>query len=263
MHEKITSAQNPKIQRIRRLITQKKARDEEAVFVIEGVRVVEEAFRQNALIESVFYAEPASARTAEILAQAEKNSVPVYETSGGLIDAITDTRNAQPLLSVVRKRDLPLPNELTFLLVLDAIHDPGNLGTIIRTAAAVGVDCVLLAPNCTDPSAPKVLRSTMGAQFSLPVYELNWDELRTFFANRPEITVYASALDSEAENFWDADLTGPIALIIGSEADGIGADAAALAQKNLYIPMTNRVESVNAAIASAILTYEVRRQRTL
>lgn len=262
MHERITSAQNPKIQRIRKLITQKKARDEEAVFVIEGVRVVEEAFRQNALVESVFYAEPVSDRVAEILAQADRSEVPVYETSVDLIDAITDTRNAQPLLAVVRKRDLPLPNELTFILVLDAIHDPGNLGTIIRTAAAVGVDCILLAPNCTDPSAPKVLRSTMGAQFSLPVYELNWDELRTFFANRPEITVYASALE-DAENFWDVDLTGPVALIIGSEADGIGADAAALARKNLYIPMTNRVESMNAAVASAVLTYEVRRQRTL
>lgn len=258
----LTSVQNPKIQRARKLIAQKKARDEEGCFMIEGVRLVEEALRQNALIETIFYAQPVSGRVAEILAQAARIEVETIETSPALIDVMTDTRSAQPIVAVVRKRDLPIPADPTFVLVLDGIHDPGNLGTIIRTAAAAGVDCLLLSPDCTDPSAPKVLRATMGAQFSLPVYELSWDEIQTFFANRPEIEIIASSLE-DGQNFWQADYTKAVALIIGSEAHGIGEHAVGLARKKITIPMSDRIESMNAAIAAAVWMYEVRRQRTL
>ena len=258
----LTSAQNPKIQRVRRLLAQKKARDEEGCFVVEGVRIVEEALRQSALIETIFYAEPVSERVAEILSQAALVGIETIETAPALVGAITDTRCAQPVVAVIRKRDLPIPTDPTFVLVLDEIHDPGNLGTIIRTAAAAGVDCILLSPNCTDPSAPKVLRATMGAQLSLPVYELSWEEIRTFFANRPEIEIIASALE-DGQDFWLSDYTKAVALIIGSEARGIGGESAALATKKIRIPMTDRVESMNAAIAAAIWMYEVRRQRTL
>ena len=258
----LTSAQNPKIQRVRKLLAQKKARDEEGCFVVEGVRIVEESLRQNALVETIFYAEPAGERVAEILSQAALVGIETIETTAAVIDAMTDTRNAQPIVAVVRKRDLPIPADPTFVLVLDEIRDPGNLGTMIRTAAAAGVDCILLSPDCTDPSAPKVLRSTMGAQFSLPVYELSWEEIRTFFANRPEIEIIASALE-DAQDFWLSDYTKAVALIIGSEARGIGGEAAALAAKKIMIPMTDRVESMNAAVAAAVWMYEVRRQRTI
>lgn len=258
----LTSIQNPKIQRVRRLRAQKKARDEEGKFMIEGVRLVEEALRQNALLETIFYAEPAPARVRTLLDDARAVGIETIETAPTLIDAISDTRNAQPLIAIAQKRDLPIPNEPTFILILDEIHDPGNLGTILRTAAAAGVDCVLLSPGCADPSAPKVVRSAMGAHFSIPIYELNWDEIRTFFSSRPEIVICAAAVE-DSENFWLSDYTKTTALILGSEAQGIGPDAAALARRRILIPMTGRIESMNAAIAAAILMYEVRRQRSL
>ena len=102
----------------------------------------------------------------------------------------------------------------------------------------------------------------MGAHFSIPIYELNWDEIRTFFSSRPEIAICAAAVE-DSENFWLSDYTKPVALIIGSEAQGIGPDAAALARRRILIPMTGRIESMNAAIAAAILMYEVRRQRSV
>ena len=110
----LTSVQNPKIQRVRRLTAQKKARDEEGKFIIEGVRLVEEALRQNALLETIFYAEPASERIHALLDDARAVGIETIETAPALIDAISDTRNAQPLLAIAQKRDLPIPNEPTF-----------------------------------------------------------------------------------------------------------------------------------------------------
>ena len=107
----LTSIQNPKIQRVRRLRAQKKARDEEGKFMIEGVRLVEEALRQNALLETIFYAEPASARVRTLLDDARAVGIETIETAPTLIDAISDTRNAQPLIAIAQKRDLPIPNE--------------------------------------------------------------------------------------------------------------------------------------------------------
>lgn len=257
----ITSAQNPKIQRARKILTQKKTRDELGRFIIEGARLIEEAIRQGAAVETIFFTSPTSARTDEILGNADTLGIEILETTPLLLNNISDTQTAQGIVAIVHKRALPIPKELTFVLLLDEIRDPGNMGTIIRTAAAAGVDCILLSPGCTDPNAPKVVRATMGAQFSLPVYEFSWAEIRTFFANRPDMEIIASSL-GESTDLWQTDLTRPLALVIGSEALGIGPESNALAYRKVHIPMTDRVESINAAVAAGILMYEVRRQRS-
>jgi TrmH family RNA methyltransferase len=171
---------------------------------------------------------------------------------------------------VLALRPLPLPPAPNFALILDGVRDPGNLGTILRTAAAAGVQVVLLPPGSTDPYAPKVVRSAMGAHFRLPVHSLDWDMLRSYL-NPPGPGLMPAVFLADAaggQPYTQADLRRPLALVIGGEAAGAGAEMAALAQARLHIPMpgsadTNQpVESLNAAVAAAILMFEVVRQRT-
>jgi TrmH family RNA methyltransferase len=143
---------------------------------------------------------------------------------------------------------------------LDAIHDPGNLGTIFRTAAAAGADLLLLSPQCADPYAPKVIRSGMGAHLKLPFRQLQWQEISAFFLQFPEIRILASDMEGGLPH-WRHDLTQPLALIIGSEAEGICQQAEQLASEKIFIPMAERVESLNAAVAAGILMFETVRQR--
>jgi TrmH family RNA methyltransferase len=153
-----------------------------------------------------------------------------------------------------------LPANAKRVLILDAISDPGNLGTIIRTAAGAGVDAMILAPDCVDAYNPKVLRSAMGAHFRLPVLTMTWAQIHA------EVNVKETYLaDGVADfNYTDADWVGSSwALIIGSEAHGASEDAQKAATITIKIPMVNETESLNAAMATAVILFEAARQRSL
>lgn len=155
-----------------------------------------------------------------------------------------------------------LPKPLTFLLIADALRDPGNLGTLLRTAAAAGVQGIALTPTCVDVFSPKVVRAGMGAHFKLPLLSLGWDEIRAVCQTQP---IPLRLLLAEAENAtscWQMDLHTPLALIIGSEAEGATAEARQYADEWIAIPMPGKSESLNAAVAAAILVFEVVRQRS-
>ena len=159
---------------------------------------------------------------------------------------------------------MPLPADLDFILLLDAIRDPGNLGTILRTAAAAGVQGIILTPDCVDPFSPKVLRSAMGAHFRLPLLVLEWMEIQSLFkpgGAHPGVKIYLSDV-GDSQPYTQADFHSPAALIIGGEAEGAGAEAQLLAERRIHIPMAAGVESLNAAVAAAILMFEVVRQRS-
>jgi RNA methyltransferase, TrmH family len=153
---------------------------------------------------------------------------------------------------------------LDFILVLDAIRDPGNLGTILRTAAAAEVQGVILASGCVDPFSPKVLRSAMGAHFRLPLLVLDWTEIEALLKlgrTQPGVKIYLSEAESSL-TYTRADFRSPAALIIGGEAEGAGMEAQRLAEERIHIPMAPGIESLNAAVAAAILMFEVVRQRS-
>jgi TrmH family RNA methyltransferase len=176
-----------------------------------------------------------------------------------VLRAASDTQAPQGILAVLAQRSLPLPEPLDFAFIPDGVRDPGNLGSMLRTAAAAGAGAVLLPAGTVDGFAPKVVRSGMGAHFRLPVHACPWDEIRRLVQDSG-LSVYLAAA-GDGLPYTQADFRGPLALVIGGEAEGAGSEAQALAHQRVSIPMPGGVESLNAAAAAAILLFEVVRQR--
>ena len=258
----ITSSHNPRIQWICKLQGQPRQRAAEGVFIAEGVRLVEEALQAGWQPALVLFTPNLSQRGQDLI----QRLVPsvVEQVSPSVMQSASDTQTPQGILAVLKQKDLPLPDRLDFVLVLDAIRDPGNLGTILRTATAAGVQGVILTPGSVDPFSPKVVRSAMGAHFRLPVLHLDWVEIMRFLkpGDQPGLKVYLTAAQGSLP-FTQADFTSPTALIVGGEAEGAGAQARSLADAQVYIPMRSGVELLNAAVAAAVLMFEVLRQRSL
>ncbi len=260
----ITSRQNPKIQAIRALLGRARERQQSGTFVIEGVRLAEEAAASGWKVSEVFYSEQLSARGKEAVQKFGEIGAEIEQVSPEVMAALTDTETSQGVLAVLPLPSYRLPAQLDFIVIADCIRDPGNLGTIMRTAAAAGVQAVIAAPGSADPFAPKVLRAAMGAHFRLPVVEMDWPAIGAFIhkpapGGKP-LRVYTASAGTGTV-CWQADLWEPLALVIGSEAEGVSAEARALAHTDLQIPMPGASESLNAAIAAAILIFEVVRQR--
>jgi TrmH family RNA methyltransferase len=257
----ITSNQNPKIQKIRALLQQSKARKNSGLFVIEGVRLSEEAIQANWKFEFVLYSDNLSDRGLELLHKAAEQKIDIEEIPFSLMKKIGDTEHPQGIIGVIRQEGIQVPSSPNFVLICDAISDPGNLGTILRSADAAKVQAVIISPNCTDPFSPKVVRAGMGAHFHLPIIQFDWQEIKGFCKKgvNPLITYIASA--EAALNCWDADLKEPCAIIVGSEASGPGDEAYELADVQIRIPMPGSSESLNASVAASILLFETIRQR--
>ena len=253
----ITSPQNPKLKLVRALQGRAKSRRNEGAFVVEGVRLFEEAVKAEWSIRFVLYDRSLSKRGRGLLPSLE--STEIEEVDSALLKSISDTETSQGILAVLDRAQLPIPASPNFLLIPDQIRDPGNLGTLIRTAAAAGVDAVILPPGTTDAFAPKVLRAGMGAHFRLPIAEMDWDEIKVWARG---LTVFLAEMQGDV-TYTEANLKRACAVIVGGEAEGASKSARALAEAEIYIPMKDETESLNAAVAGAILLFEVARQRSL
>jgi TrmH family RNA methyltransferase len=253
----LSSPKNPKIQRIVRLQSQTRMRKKERVFVIEGVRLAEEALNVNWQPELVLHTDALTERGRKVIQEFQARGVVIQAVTSQVMNTASDTQSPQGVLAVlpIPNRDIP-PNS-NFLVIADGLRDPGNLGTILRTALAAGVEGVLLPPGTVDPYAPKIIRSAMGAHFHLPIINCSWEKIRKLTES---LQVYIAEADAE-QSCYDADFSKPLALIIGSEADGTGGEAHSLATASVKIPMPGYAESLNAAVAGAILMFEVSRQR--
>jgi TrmH family RNA methyltransferase len=256
----IASSQNPKIQKVRALQAHAHARQEAQAFVVEGVRLVEEALMVGWTAELVLYSEGLGERGLSIVETYSRFGAVVERVSEKAMRAASDTQTPQGLLAVLPMRRLPLPKRLDFAFIPDGVHDPGNLGTMLRTCAAAGVQAVFLPPGSVDPFSPKVVRAGMGAHFRLPVCEMGWGEIGSKL-KQTGLRVYLAAAGA-GEAYTRADFCTPLALIIGGEAQGAGQEGRQLAEKSVHIPMPGGVESLNAAIAASILIFEVVRQRS-
>ena len=254
----ITSPQNPKLKLVRALQGRSKERREEGAFLAEGVRLVEEALAADWPIRFVLYASGLSERGEALLNKMGASSVEIDEVSGDLLQSLSETETSQGILAVLELKALPLPDLPNFILIPDQIRDPGNLGTLIRSAAAAGVQAVLLPPETADAFAPKVVRAGMGAHFRLPVRSMEWDEIEQV-CTQPNLRVFLA--DMNGQSCWETDFRGPLALIVGGEAEGASEQARYLANVNVSIPMPGKAESLNAGIAGAVLMFEVIRQR--
>ncbi len=257
----ITSPQNSKLKLIRALQGRAKERREAGTFLAEGVRLVEDALAAGWPFRFVLYGAQLSERGRALVERLEGLKVDLEQVEDALLEAASETETSQGIIAVLELPHIKLSNlgSLNFIVIPDQIRDPGNLGTLMRSAAAAGAQAVLIPPETVDAFSPKVVRAGMGAHFRIPVVSLGWDEIRTRVAGCSVFIADAAGQTS----CWDADFRQPLALIIGGEADGASPSARELADTLVNIPMPGKIESLNAAVAGAILMFEVVRQRNL
>jgi TrmH family RNA methyltransferase len=253
----ITSPQNAKIKLVRALLGRAKERREAGAFVVEGVRLLEEAETRDWRFRFALYDDSLNQRGRTLVERLSSRGIEVEEVSESLMKSLSDTETPQGLLAVLEISSQPISSLLNFVLIPDQIRDPGNLGTLLRTSAAAGVQAVLLPPETTDAFAPKVVRSGMGAHFRLPIHSMTWEEIR---GQTKDLQVYLA--DMDGKSYWETDLRQPLALIVGSEAEGASEEARKLTIQKISIPMAGNVESLNAGVAGSVLMFEVVRQRS-
>ena len=254
----ITSSKNPKLKLVRALAGRPKERREAGAFLAEGARLVEEALAAGWPIRFALYAQGLSERSAQVVEALVRAGVETESVEAGLFNSVSETESSQGVLAVLELSALSAPKKPTFTLILDKIRDPGNLGTLLRSAQAAGVDLVLIPPETSDPFAPKVVRSGMGAHFRLPILRADWDEICARLGKTP---VYLAETEN-AIPCWQADFKSALALVVGGEAEGASPEARELASQNVVIPMPGGMESLNAAVAGSVLMFEVVRQRS-
>lgn len=257
----ITSVKNPRVQWIRRLQGRSKERRDDRVFVIEGIRLVEESQAANWVVRDLFYVPDLAERGMMLVQAFEDSSARIEAVSENVMRAMSDTKNPQGILAAIEMKSLPEAEAPDFLLILDQMQDPGNLGTILRTAAAANVQEVYLTPGTVDPFSPKVLRAGMGAHFRLPIFVAGWNEILSRIENA-DLHVYLSAAGG-GDPYYDSNFVRPLVLIIGSEAHGAGQKAIQASDSQVYVPMPGGGDSLNASVAAGILLFEITRQREM
>ncbi len=247
METRITGRKNPFLQQVRRLLTSKKERENAGLFVSDGTKLLKEAIAWWPGLDTVILSDGVEAEIPE--------GVKLVRVPEDIMAWISPMQTPQGALFLCR-----LPEKTEFLpkkgmLLLDGIQDPGNLGTILRTADALDIPVVLLE-GCADPYSHKVVRSSMGAVFRTPVMQTTWQQAKEAF-ERENIPVAVTALSDRAEDLRSADLQN-LAVVIGSEGQGVRQEILDSAQKELVIPMNERCESLNAAIAAAIVMWQMK-----
>lgn len=256
----IASTANHHVRLLRSLRDSTKERRGERSVLLEGIRLVAHALESGATPRVALYAPDQLAATPEgaELLSAIAGRPGCYEATPAVVSAAADTQHPQGIVAACAWPALePRPG---LRLVLDRIQDPGNVGTLLRSAEAAGVGLAICGPGTADPYSPKVMRAAMGAHFSLPLrVDLGWDEIALELAACQ--IVYAA--DAEATMpYFAADWKQPAALIIGGEARGVSANGLALATHYIGIPMVGRAESLNAGVAGSVILFEALRQRT-
>jgi TrmH family RNA methyltransferase len=255
----ITSTGNQKVKELLQLQKKSKFRNQSGLFIVEGAKLVWEAPRE--CIEEIYVTESYYKKEKKKLSGLGKK----VEILGDHVFAyVSDTKTPQGILAVVRMRKYTLEDMMkstqTHLLVLERLQDPGNVGTIFRTAEAAGVTGIVLSEDSVDLYNPKTIRSTMGAIYRMPfLYVENViDTIREL--KEKKIYVFATSLDASCD-YDQVDYCKNVALLIGNEGNGLTKEAETIADERIKIPMCGEVESLNAAIAASVMMFEVARQR--
>ena len=252
-HKILTAARN---------LRRRKARERNGLFVAEGIRAVEELLRSSLKVRGALVTEQLAEtpRGVELLERLRLGSVAVEKVGAREFETAAETESPQGILAIAEMpagslSDVPRADSLR-LLVLDAVQDPGNVGTIVRTAAAFGVSATFSLPGTVDLWNAKVVRSAMGAHFHHPCLTGTWDELDSFRRDR---AVEVWAADASGDSI--AGLTPPprLALVVGNEGGGLSSQSRERADKLVALPIAAAVESLNVAVAAGILLYELRR----
>ena len=247
--------------RLRRLLTRKSARQAEQRYVAEGPTLLEEALGAGVGVESV-YAAPSA--PGALLARAESAGARVFALAPGVLERVADTTTPQPVVSILPMAPAGLEDlrDSTMLVVGVELRDPGNAGTLMRSARAAGADGVVLCGTSVDLFNPKTVRASAGAFFRMPVAQAGpapavLSEVAGWGLRR------LAAVARGGSDPTATDLSSPFALVVGNEAHGLGSDALATVEGLLTIPMAADTESLNVGVATAVICFEAARQRRL
>lgn len=251
----IVSLQNDKVKLAYGLQTRTRTRSKERKIVLEGTRLVRDAIERDNKPLFVFY--QAENADFDLIAELQNRDIQLIPVNAEVMKHVSDTQNPQGIVAVFPMPMPTLPKKPRRVLILDNVRDPGNMGAMLRTAAAAGVDVVILSPGCADAYNPKALRSGMGAHFRIPTAEAPWHEISQYCEG---LNIYLTAGDGDTP-YDDVDWQAGWAVIIGSEAHGVGNQAEALAQHRITIPMAAKTESLNAVVAAGVVLFEAARQR--
>lgn len=246
MEERITSRKNPLLQQVKKLFSSRKEREAAGLYAADGTKLLDEAIRYCPELETVILSDGVEAAVPE---HVRRIRVP-----GDVMESISPMSSPQGAVFLCR-----LPEKAAFvpepgMLLLDGIQDPGNLGTILRTADALNIRVGLLE-GCADPYSHKVVRASMGAVFRTPVWMTTWEEAKAG-CRAASIPVAVTALDSRAVDIRRADV-GSMAVVIGSEGQGVRKEILESADSTLIIPMNPHCESLNAAVAATIAMWQM------
>lgn len=247
MEERITSRKNPFLQQVKKLLSSRRDREQTGLFAADGTKLLEEAVKYCPGLDTVILSDGVE---AEIPAHVRLIRVPE-----DVMESISPMSTPQGALFLCRLPEEKIVQPVPGMLLLDGIQDPGNLGTILRTADAWDVPVVLLE-GCADPYSHKVVRSSMGAVFRAPIYRSDWETMKSL-CKKAEIPVAVTALDDRAMDIRKADM-GKMAVVIGSEGQGVRREILEQADVKLIIPMNPHCESLNAAVAAATVMWQMK-----
>jgi TrmH family RNA methyltransferase len=240
--EIITSRKNPAAVHLKKLGTDSAYRRETGLYLCQGFKLYEEAVNSGAVIREIMFCGDRPLIPAGAVA---------YRAANELLDYVSPMRSAPELVfscAIPEKGGMPEDGRV---IILEDIQDPGNVGTVIRTAAAFGFSCVILAGSCADPYSAKTVRASMGAVFKTKIYQCGPEDLRQL-----KLPIYAAALRNDAVNIQNISLPVSFALAVGNEGHGLSDILLQLASETVLIPMEAGNESLNAAIAAAVLMWE-------
>lgn len=258
MSIRIESRENALVKRMVRLSGDRKYRRDTQEMVCEGGKMLEEALLSEIEIHDILIADNAEVST-EYLHQAEQQGARLHSCPNSLMQKISNVKTPQGILFSCER---PVTRLETLrgdrFMVLEGLQDPGNLGTIIRTADAFALDGIVLCEGCVDSTSPKVVRATMGAAFRLPIAAASLEETVEYFKGE-QIPLYATALGEQSIPLTAVALNRA-AVLIGNEGRGISKKAASLSDQLIIIPMEGRAESLNASVAASIIMYEMSRK---
>ena len=246
MEERITSRKNPLLQQVKKLLSSRKAREEAGLFVADGTKLLAEAVKYFPGLETVILSDGVQVQVPD--------SCRVVRVPEDVMASVSPMQTPQGALFLCQLPEKTAFAPKTGMLLLDGIQDPGNLGTMLRTADALGVPVALLE-GCADPYSHKVVRASMGAVFRTPVVQASWGEASAAFA-AAGIPIAVTALSDRASDIRKAEVKS-MAVVIGSEGQGVRREILEAADAELIIPMTAHCESLNAAVAAAIVMWQM------
>ncbi len=262
MENIITSKDNPVIKLYQKLSSSKKERFEYGLFVLEGLRITEDALREDSGISHLILTKQAAERFGDTLFQVDLRNTKTIVISNELGNKIASTGQTQGVFAICR---IPVDRKMTFkengkYVVLYGLQDPGNVGMIIRTADALGMDGIIMSGSC-DMYSPKVIRSTMGSVFRMNICIENDTEKLFDMLSQGGVTTCASVIDKDAEKITQCSFEGGQAVFIGNEGNGLPREISQRCDRRITIPMQGNINSLNAAMAAGIMMWELAKNK--